>query len=124
MFLGEIMNAINSNEVFHMSSGKQLREYHHIEDDVDSIIELLENNMGGILQINHGDARPIREIAQNIFRYFDKESLLDINYNSDPPGENLLTRFQPLKISSCNTFRPIFPSLTTYLERFIKYDKK
>lgn len=124
MFLGEIINAINSNEVFHMSSGKQLREYHHIEDDVDCIMELLENKIGGIMQINHGDAKPISEIAQNIFRYFDKESLLDINHNSEPPGENLLTIFQPLKLSSNNTFRPIFPNLTTYLERFAKYDKK
>ena len=124
MFLGEMINAINSNEVFHMSSGKQLREYHHIEDDVDCIIQLLENNMGGILQINHGDARPISEIAQNIFRYFDKESLLDIDYSSEPPGENLLTRFQPFKLSSSITFRPIFPNLTSYLERFANYDKK
>ncbi len=123
MFLGEIVKAINSNKKFKMSSGKQLREYHHIEDDVSCIMKLLEHNAGGVLQISNGDAKPIIEIAENIFSYFDKESLLQINSSSEPPNENLSTRFQPLKEVSNQLFRPLFPNLTTYLERFIQDEK-
>lgn len=120
MFLGEIVKAINSNEKFKMSSGMQLREYHHIEDDVSCIMKLLEHNAGGVLQISHGGAKPISEIAENIFSYFHKESLLQINPKSEPPNENLSIRFQPLKEISNQLFRPLFPNLTTYLERYVQ----
>jgi hypothetical protein len=33
MFLGQILDAILNNKPFHMTSGRQLREYHHIVDE-------------------------------------------------------------------------------------------
>ena len=37
MFLGQMLNSINKNEDFKMSSGKQIREYHHVDDESKAI---------------------------------------------------------------------------------------
>lgn len=45
MFLGQILTAILSNTPFEMTLGRQLREYHHVDDDAFAIRSLIERNV-------------------------------------------------------------------------------
>lgn len=78
MFLSQILSALKKQENFSMSSGIQIREYHHIQDDVAAAVEVVDRGMNGVLQISHGDPVKLRDLAHYIFSYFDCLHLLDI----------------------------------------------
>jgi len=79
MFLGQIYNALMRKISFEMSSGAQLREYHHINDDLAALQLLLELNCYGVHQINHGEVISLRELAESIFRSYGLLELLKVN---------------------------------------------
>lgn len=78
MFLGQIYSAIRLKKPFSMSTGIQIREYHHIQDDVLATLELVRRGMTGILPISHGESVKLRDLAEHIFDYFDCRNLLEI----------------------------------------------
>jgi len=78
MFLGQIHHAIKNREIFSMSSGVQIREYHHIQDDVTAALEIVNRGLIGTLPISHGDPVKLRDLAEFVFSYFDCLNLLDI----------------------------------------------
>lgn len=78
MFLGQIYNALKKKEKFSMSSGIQIREYHHIQDDVSAALEIVEQGLSGVLPISHGNPEKLRDLATHIFTYFDCHNLLEI----------------------------------------------
>ena len=78
MFLGQIFNALKKQEKFSMSSGIQIREYHHIQDDVSAALEIVNQRLSGFLPISHGNPEKLRDLAHFIFSYFDCLNLLDI----------------------------------------------
>ena len=78
MFLGQIFNALRKQEKFSMSSGIQIREYHHIEDDVSAALEIVNQGLSGVLPISHGNPEKLRDLAHFIFSYFDCLNLLEI----------------------------------------------
>jgi len=78
MFLGQIFNAIKNQENFSMSSGIQIREYHHIRDDINAAFEIVNKELSGILPISHGDPVRLRDLAEHVFSYFDCLNLLEI----------------------------------------------
>jgi hypothetical protein len=61
-----------------MSSGIQIREYHHIHDDCNAALDFVKRGMTGILPISHGDPVKLRDLAEYIFGYFDSRNLLEI----------------------------------------------
>ena len=79
MFLGQIMNSLRSNSIFKMSSGNQLREYHHIDDILKCIELILKKNGAGIINLNHGKPVRLIDLAQFLFRFFSKEHLLEVD---------------------------------------------
>ncbi|WGS19156.1 MULTISPECIES: NAD-dependent epimerase/dehydratase family protein [unclassified Bradyrhizobium] len=58
IFLGQMRDAIARKAQFEISHGTQLREYHHVADDVSAIIHLLQSDINGAFDLNHG--QPIR----------------------------------------------------------------
>jgi nucleoside-diphosphate-sugar epimerase len=78
MFLGQIHNAIKSQIKFSMTSGLQLREYHHVDDDVSAAVELINRNFLGIHSISHGNPIRLRDVAEEIFRHFNSLDLLEV----------------------------------------------
>ena len=119
MFLGQIVESINLEREFRMSSGNQIREYHHIDDDINGILLTLKNGGSGILPISHGDSRPLREIAERVFSHFDKLPLLQFDCQKESLFENFNTRYEPLNLDLSFAYRPLFPAITNYLERFV-----
>jgi nucleoside-diphosphate-sugar epimerase len=95
MFLGQMAAALRKNEQLRMSSGEQLREYHHVEDVALFLDELLARDRldGPIIERSSGNPIRLADLARAIFRTFNRENLLEIGSLSLPPSENIDQRF-------------------------------
>lgn len=96
MFLGQIANALATNQPFQMTSGAQLREYHHVDDIAEALIGLINKDwaFGPILEINSGKAVRLADLATAIFDDFKKHNLLSIGVKPQPKFENVESRFE------------------------------
>jgi len=88
MFLGQVVDALMRNQPFKMSAGNQLREYHHIEDDVLAISEVINSGASGKIDISHGQPVTLRLLAETIFRSLGKLELLEIGALASSSFEN------------------------------------
>ena len=87
MFLGQILDAINSNSIFRMSAGTQYREYHHINDVMIGIDWLIKNGHSGIINFSNGKPIQLIHLAKSIFSSCEKNNLLYINEKQIISGE-------------------------------------
>ena len=78
MFLGQILKALREKSKFSMSAGKQFREYHHINDDISAVIELLQGEFLGSQAVTHGTPVSLKDLADSIFDHFDCQELLEV----------------------------------------------
>ena len=95
MFLGQIIESIRRQELFRMSAGNQIREYHHIDDDVAALKILLSQSKSGIQSISHGSPIKLSDLAQYIFSTFGIEDLLSIGQLESSNYENQDVVFEP-----------------------------
>lgn len=70
-FLGEMLKAIRTGRDFEMSEGRQLREYHHVDDIAKKVVDIIseEKNISSqkVLILSHGKPLSLRNLAQGIF---------------------------------------------------------
>jgi len=80
MFTGQMLAALRSKANFRMSSGMQLREYHHLADITRSIVSLLDAQRETAipLALSSGDPVRLRDLACAVFNHFDASDLLTI----------------------------------------------
>lgn len=116
MFLGQIYHALRNQVVFEMSPGNQLREYHHIDDEVRAIGVLVEAETNGILDLSHGEPVSLKAIASYIFKAFNAESLLRVGALQEPKEENYGTVFQRSDLLLKIEFRKTLPAIVNYLK--------
>jgi nucleoside-diphosphate-sugar epimerase len=119
MFLGQIASAIFNNKTFEMTSGEQLREYHHIEDDAQAIGWLLNSNTSGIVQISHGHPIKLATMATEIFKHFNCVNLLEIGAKNDTDNENMMTSFHKKTYLDGIHFRNTIDGVISYLSRLL-----
>jgi nucleoside-diphosphate-sugar epimerase len=91
MFLGQMIDALRRCRPFLMSAGRQLREYHHVEDVAGSVVRLLSVSpwpCDPILTLSSG--RPVRlaELARTIFEDCGRMSDLQIGVLATGESEN------------------------------------
>jgi nucleoside-diphosphate-sugar epimerase len=67
-----------ANSPFHMTSGEQLREYHHVDDVVTAISLLNTHRTGSSATISHGMPVRLKDLASEIFASCDRSELLHI----------------------------------------------
>lgn len=120
MFLGQMYNALTRKISFDMSSGSQLREYHHINDDLAALQLLLELNCYGVYQINHGEAISLRDLAESIFRSYGLLKLLKVNKLKMPQHEILEENFVRERALDSIHFRDTRVGVLAYLKEFPK----
>jgi nucleoside-diphosphate-sugar epimerase len=91
MFLGQVLHSLRSNEPFRMSSGDQLREYHHVDDISEAVARLLASAWmsGPTLDINSGVPVSLASLAQAVFSHFGKPELLSIGTLPRQASENI-----------------------------------
>lgn len=90
MFLGQIEAALRTRTPFRMSSGRQLREYLHVDDAARAICQyLLEHpRVDDSFRLSTGKAVRLRTVAEEIFAHFGLQSLFEPQSFEEQPGEN------------------------------------
>jgi nucleoside-diphosphate-sugar epimerase len=115
MFLGQIFQALSRGESFNMTSGEQLREYHHIDDEVLAVRILAGSDLAGTADLSHGAPVRLRDLAKFIFEAFGASELLSIGALTAPSSDNYSTIFERLPLLKTVPFRDTLPSVVNYL---------
>jgi len=115
MFLGQMLNAIATRTTFNMSPGNQLREYHHIEDEVAAIFALVEARTSGVIDLSHGEPVTLKQLATFTFNQFKFPELLNIGALAEPSSDNYGTLFERPPQLLGSSFRDTLPSVFDYM---------
>lgn len=116
MFLGQMLSAIRANEPFKMTSGRQLREYHHLTDEAKAIRQIASSAQPGVLNLSHGKPLSLRIIAESVFQAFGKGDLLRVGALPEPPDENYEKVLKPTEIVRHVAFRDSLPAIVQYMQ--------
>jgi len=119
MFLGQLLHAIHTKSDFKMTSGEQLREYHHVEDAARAILHLGQTKLTGVTQLNHGKPDKLKDIAHHVLNAFERLSLLRLNALTPPRHENYDSFFEPGPYIKAIVFRKTLPGIVDYLKPFV-----
>lgn len=119
MFLGQILKALQNDKPFTMTSGLQLREYHHIEDDVKAIRLLEQSGCKGILDLSHGKPVSLLKVANYIFEGFGSQHLLKVGILPSTESENFTKTYKALNIFESVQFRETLPSILSYIKPLV-----
>jgi nucleoside-diphosphate-sugar epimerase len=119
MFLGQILKSLKNKTTFNMSSGNQLREYHHVEDLVSAIKHLFTNNASGNQQMSIGNPIKLKNLAIFIFEYFNARSNLRIGAISDNSLDNFENKLLANTYIEKISFREPYESIAKYLENYL-----
>lgn len=115
MFLGQMLSAIQGNQPFKMTSGRQLREYHHLRDEAKAIRQIESSTRRGLINLSHGKPLSLRIIAENVFESLGKSDLLQVGALAEPPEEIYATTLQPVPQLESTTFRESLPAIIEYM---------
>lgn len=115
MFLGQMLTALEQRTPFKMTLGKQLREYHHVDDDAAAIRVLEQAGARGVLDLSHGAPVSLAELALTVFDAFGAPELLQIGAISEPRDENYTTVFTRPALLTQVRFRETLPAIVAYL---------
>jgi nucleoside-diphosphate-sugar epimerase len=119
MFVGQIAHALRQDVPFEMSPGRQLREYHHVDDEVAAVHALLATDLAGVVTISHGAPCTLRDLAVHVFAAFGRHELLRVGARPEPPDDNYATVLQRPTWLACVDFRPALPGVATYLQELL-----
>ena len=124
MFLGQIVHSLKMQSDFCMTSGEQLREYHHVDDISSSFLNILckEWNFSPIVQVNSGEPVRLVDLANAIFEFYGKTDLLKIGALQSPNGENLDKSFPRSESWLLPYFRNPITGVTESLRKFCILD--
>ncbi len=115
MFLGQMLASIRNNVPFKMTSGHQLREYHHFTDESKAIKQILNIVPCGVMNLSHGKPLRLRAIAESVFDALGKSDLLCVGSLPEPLEENYETVFNPLEFLHDLTFQESLPAIVNYI---------
>ena len=116
MFLGQIMTAIQTNQPFKMTSGRQLREYHNLRDEAMAIRQVTNLASPSVLDLSHGKPLSLKTIAESVFQNLGKKDLLQLGGLPEPPEENYKTVLKSTQITQKVIFRDSLPAITQYMQ--------
>jgi nucleoside-diphosphate-sugar epimerase len=120
MFLGQLLKSIRERSLFSMSSGKQLREYHYITDDLRGVLSLLKQGSLGIHQMNHGESYSLKEIAEHVMSTFGTQRLLKVGALPTPELDNFNVQFAcPINIQDIR-FRPTLAGIVEDFDKRLR----
>ncbi len=116
MFLGQMLAAIRDNVQFKMTSGRQLREYHHLVDEAKAIRKIADSTLSGIVNVSHGKPLSLKIIADGVFQALGRDDLLCVGALSEPPKENYEKILNPIEILQQVAFRDSLPAIIQYMK--------
>lgn len=119
MFLGQMLVALKSRQPFEMSPGQQLREYHHVDDDVAAMRTLLATPLTGVMALSHGEPCTLRDLASSVFEELGAMHLLRLGARPEPPDDNFATVLPRPAFLSHVEFRPALPGVALYMKNLL-----
>jgi nucleoside-diphosphate-sugar epimerase len=120
MFSGQMLEALRNRKPFLMSPGTQLREYHHIDDEVRAVTTLTDSDAHGIVDLSHGDAVSLAEIAERTFQILGASELLRIGALPMPANERTGIRFSRTPLLERHDFRDVRLHMASYLNSHLQ----
>jgi nucleoside-diphosphate-sugar epimerase len=119
MFLGQLIESIKKDVEFKMSNGSQIREYHHVKDDVQALVDLINSAHSGIIAINHNERIAIRKIAEYVFSELDKSHLLRIGELPSPEIEQYFYDKARIENPQDFVFRETLPGILEFVREVL-----
>lgn len=116
MFLGQLLDAIRRHETFRMSTGAQLREYHHVDDEVTAIARLVSAGTTGAMNLSHGAPVRLRDLARYVFEQFGRLDGLEIGAVASVNSDNFDRVFERPPNLDDIIFRDTFSSVVEDLK--------
>lgn len=117
MFLGQMLFAVENNIPFQMTSGRQLREYHHLEDEAAAIRTITDSPVFGVINLSHGKPVSLKSIAESVFESLGKSHLLQLGALEEPLEENYHRIFQISEVIKEINFRDTLPAVCEYIRK-------
>ena len=106
MFLGQMLESIRIGDKFTMSSGKQLRQFHHTSDVVHAIYSLLPDIKGNsVLQVSSKHSIRLADLASTIFSQRGELGSLEIGSMEDLENEVYLDVYRVPESLKSHDFR-------------------
>lgn len=124
MFLGLIVSSIRSQREFAMTSGRQLREYHHYDDIAKIILRLAKGTEVGCADVNSGTPIALRDLAMRLFEQMDCSHLLKIGAIPDPDVDNYNNTFSRSKFVKETDFRETISGVSNYVSSVLERTKR
>jgi nucleoside-diphosphate-sugar epimerase len=91
-----------------MTGGDQIREYHHIDDVVRAVGDLIEMKISGTHHISQGNPIKLADLAQAIFNQFNSTQLLNIAAKTADRNDNRHVIFEkPDELGGINFREPV-----------------
>lgn len=120
MFLGQILSALRARQPFRMTLGRQLREYHHVDDDAAALARLEAGNLSGTVDLSHGVPLSLRELAEHVFDAFGARGLLELGALPEPAEENFgAVLARPAQLLHAH-FRDAASGVVDYLKPYVQ----
>jgi len=116
MFLGQMLAAIRDNVPFKMTSGRQLREYHHLVDEAKAIRKIADSEVSGIVNVSHGRPLSLKMIANGVFQVLGRDDLLQVGALPEPQEEYYQKILNPTEILQQVAFRDSLPAIVQYMK--------
>jgi nucleoside-diphosphate-sugar epimerase len=119
MFLGQICRALRAGRPFEMSPGRQLREYHHVDDDAVATRAILDAGTDGVVTLSHGAPCTLRDLASHVFGELGRLELLHIGALPEPRDDNYATVLPRPHSLARIEFRPALQGVADYLRALL-----
>jgi nucleoside-diphosphate-sugar epimerase len=119
MFLGQMFKALKTGVAFNMSNGKQLREFHHVDDITKAVFKLLQSTESRSQDISTGSGMQIRKLAEEIFFALGVSDDLHLGTFPPPVGDNFDRVFTMTNGLELNNFRDPIKEIPEIFKRLL-----
>ena len=118
MFLGQMYDSLKNNKPFKMSHGMQLRQYHDYQTIAKNLKHVIDNwtNTSSSIDFNGKEWIRLKDLALEVFSFFEKEYLLEIGEIES--NQNELIDLENFEIGPYN-FPEAIPTIIKYLKKIL-----
>lgn len=119
MFLGALYECISKGQSLRMSSGRQLREFHHVDDDIRALGILEMNASKGFVDLNHGSTVSLIKLASEVSQSFFTSGKIEAGFFPDPVDENYSVSFKKVFPDEVLRFREANHAIVEIFQRLL-----
>lgn len=121
MLLGQMLHSIQFRRELKMSSGLQLRQYHHVEDVVKIMLARLSTDMHSRnYQVNGPETIRIRDLAIRIYNEFNELPLLKLNSLPTDEQDVFDASYKISEVDDEPCFRPSIDGVLSEFKNLLK----